>query len=256
MKSTLKTWTTLGLATALAGGTLTGCSGEAGEGGEGEAGESAIAGEAGEGETGEGEGGESGANMGELSLPQRVAFMAGHVEAGLALYRAGDAKAAAPHLLHPVSETHADERAGLDALGFDPSLFQTVSQALEEGKPASDIEPQLKAAEANLAEVRNKAGGDPKETIAFLMDTLAAEYKVAVTGGKVSDPGEYQDAYGFAVVAKDLAGELQEDATTKVEGEIDELIALFPSAGPIPPDQPAPVGQVSALASRVTLSLP
>ena len=59
MKVTTKTWTTLGLATALASAGLAGCAGEAGEGaGEGEGGEAAQTGEAGEsGESGEGEGG-------------------------------------------------------------------------------------------------------------------------------------------------------------------------------------------------------
>ena len=57
MKSNLKVWTGLGLATALVGAGLTGCAGESGENGEG--GESAIAGEAGEGE-GEDESAEEG----------------------------------------------------------------------------------------------------------------------------------------------------------------------------------------------------
>ncbi|MEO9462456.1 MAG: hypothetical protein ABJ242_06940 [Marinomonas sp.] len=269
VKTTLKTWTTLGLAGALMGGTLAGCSsggenGESGEEGSAVAGEAGEAGEAGAdtqaaagGEAGEGgESGEAGESASSLPLQQRLAFMAGHVEAGLALYRAGDAKAAAPHLMHPVSETHADERAGLDELGFDASVFEAVSAALEEGKPAADIEPQLKAAEDNLAAVREKAGGDASELITFLMDTVTAEYSVAVKDGKVTDPGEYQDAYGFAVVAKDLASGLEGDASAKVSGELDQLIAMLPAGGPIPPADPAPVGQVSAMASRVTFSLP
>ena len=260
MKSTLKTWTKLGLATALAGGTLAACSG-GGEGGEGEGGESAVtgeagSGEAGEGEGGEGEGGEAGTAAGALPLPQRLAFMTGHVEAGLALYRAGDAASAAPHLLHPVSETHADERAGLDELGFDASLFETVSKALEEGKPAAEVEPQLAAAEANLAAMRAKAGGDPAEVIAFLMEMVAAEYAAGVSDGAVSDPAEYQDAFGFAIAAKDIAAGIDGDAGAKVNAELDQLIAMFPTGGPIAPSEPAPAGQVSALASRVTLALP
>lgn len=50
--------------------------------------------------------------------------MSGQVAAGIALYRAGESEAAAPHLLHPVSETHADERAGLAELGFDAAPFE------------------------------------------------------------------------------------------------------------------------------------
>ena len=192
MKVELKTWTGLGLATALVGAGLAGCSGEAGEGGE--AGEAAMVGEAGEGgETGEGgeggEGGESGASgdVGALPVEQRLAFMSGHVAAGLALYRAGESEAAAPHLLHPVSETHAAERAGLDAIGFDPAPFRAVSDALEAGRPASEIEPLLAAAEANLDNMRAAAPGDPADQIRFLMETAMEEYGVGVKDGKVTD---------------------------------------------------------------------
>ena len=51
---------------------------------------------------GEGEGGEGGsANMETLPIENRLAFMRGHVEAGLALYRAGAPEEAGKHLLHP-----------------------------------------------------------------------------------------------------------------------------------------------------------
>ncbi|MEM8935088.1 MAG: hypothetical protein AAGC77_01615 [Pseudomonadota bacterium] len=273
MKTTVKRWASLGLGTAFLGTGLVAC-GPAGQGddgaapasethseeshdghshddhshGEGEGGE----GEGGEG--GEGEGGEAGPDMETLALPERLAFMAGHVEAGLALYRAGEPEMAAPHLLHPVSETHEAERAGLDALGFDASLFEAVSKALEEGRPAEEIEPQLAAAEANLASVAEKAGGDPAETIRFLMDTLVAEYTIAITDGVVTDANEYQDAYGFAIVARDRVA-LMESPDPALLPEIEMLIGLWPEA-PIPPETPSPVGQVTAQASKVVLALP
>lgn len=279
----LKKWATLGVSTALLGASLTACSasdssdapkseataetGEQGEGeaseagaGEGgEAGEVASTGEAGdsgegEGGEGEGEGGEAGAAIETLPLPNRLAFMTGHVKAGLAVYRAGDPDAAAPHLLHPVSETHEGERAGLDALGFDSSLFEAVSKALEEGRPASEIEPQLAAAETNLLAVAEAAGGDQIEIIQYLMDVIVEEYTIAITDGAVSDPGEYQDAWGFAVVARERAVALGGDNAALL-AEIDDLIALWPEA-PIPPSDPTPVAQVIAQTSRVALALP
>ena len=74
--------------------------------------------------------------MQKLAVEKRVAFMSGHVVAGLTLYRAGAPEQVAKHLLHPVSETHAAERAGIDALGFKADTFEAVSKALDEGKPA------------------------------------------------------------------------------------------------------------------------
>ncbi|MEQ9316831.1 MAG: hypothetical protein RLN72_13335, partial [Henriciella sp.] len=169
----------LGLTAALLSTTsLAACGGEAGEAGEGseteiagEAGESASV--AGEGEGGEGEGGEGGAAHTPETLPiqNRLAFMRGHVEAGLALYRAGASDQAAKHLLHPVSETHAAEREGLDAMGFDGALFVSISDALEAGTASSEIEADLVRAEDNLSTLADTVGGSSKDILNFLLDT-------------------------------------------------------------------------------------
>ncbi len=226
--------------------------GEKGEGerGEGEKGE----GESGEGESGEGEAGESGHSVDAMPLAHRLAFMTGHVKAGLALYRAGEAEAAAPHLKHPVSETHKAERKGLKKLGFEKKAFLKVSKALKAGKPASDVEPLLAAAEANLAAVSEEAGGDDYDVIRFLMSAIVEEYSIAVTDGVISDANEYQDAYGFAVVARERAEKL-DVPNPDIIAALDDLIGLW-SDGPVPVDEPAPVGQVVAQTSRVELEMP
>ncbi|MEN7343981.1 MAG: hypothetical protein AAAFM81_13605, partial [Pseudomonadota bacterium] len=111
-----------------------------------------------------------------MTRPERLAFMSGHVKAGLALYRAGEPEMAAPHLLHPVSETHAAEREGLAELGFEPALFESVSEALEAGTQAAAIAADLDAAEAHLRLLAERAGGDPSDIIKFLMATVSEEY--------------------------------------------------------------------------------
>lgn len=193
--------------------------------------------------------------MTALPIENRLAFMTGHVEAGFALYRAGEPEMAAPHLLHPVSEIHATERAGLEELGFEATLFETVSEALEQGRPAAEIEEQLDAAQANLRAVRERAGGDPGELIRFLMAMVVEEYAIAITDGGVSDPGEYQDAYGFSVVARELVESLDEDTAPAVAREIDALLALWPSEAPIPPGDPASIAAVATQVARVTSAL-
>jgi len=184
-----------------------------------------------------------------LPLPLRLAFMTGHVEAGLALYRAGEPEMAAPHLLHPVSETHASEREGLDAYGFDATLFEDVSIALDQGRPASEIEPQLTAAEENLALIATRADGDTRQIVNFLLDKIVEEYEIAVTDGVISDPGEYQDAYGFAIVARDRLATKHAANDTVMSG-MSDLINLWPDA-PIPPAEPASVDEVEAKVARV-----
>lgn len=262
MPGRIKRWRKLGLAGALMGGTsLAACAPQADMAPEAEdlvaaQGQASAMAHGGEGEGEGGEAGETGHDMEALPLPKRLAFMSGHVAAGLSLYRAGEPEMAAPHLLHPVSETHEAERAGLDELGFDAAVFEAVSAALETGRPADEIEPQLAAAEANLAMLAEKAGGDPADIIRYLMDTIVEEYAIAITDGTVSDPGEYQDAFGFAVVARERAAALPEADAADVIAEIDALLALWPDDAPIPPDDPTPVGQVIAATSKVALALP
>lgn len=199
----------------------------------------------------EGHGGHHGET---LARPFRLAFMSGHVQAGLALYRAGEPGMAAPHLQHPVSETHAAEREGLDALGFQPEVFVSVSKALEEGKPASEIEPQLRAAEENLLMMAEKAGGDPEEIIGYLLDVVVEEYSVGVKDGKIVEAGEFQDAFGFVVVALQRTESLPADKVKPVQAKLQALLSLWKS-GPLPVDDPATAEEVKAsvAAARQTL---
>ncbi len=194
--------------------------------------------------------------MDRLPIENRLAFMRGHVEAGLALYRAGEPDMAAPHLLHPVSETHQAERKGLDSLGFQGELFETVSKALESGQPASEIEPQLRAAEANLKLVSQKAGGDPVSIIRFLMETVIAEYSVAITDNRVSDPGEYQDAYGFTIVAMEQAATLKSPHKETTLAALNTLLGFWPESAPIPPQNPKSIDAVTAQVETVLSVLP
>ena len=180
--------------------------------------------------------------------------MSGHVEAGLALYRAGETEMAAKHLLHPVSETHIEERAGLEELGFDQALYETVSAALDADQPAAEIEPQLAAAEANLAAISERAGGDTVETIEFLLKTIIDEYRIGVPADAIVDAGEYQDAYGFAVVARKHATSFEGAAGLNVREQLDNLIDLWPN-GPVPVDTPPAASVIIAQVSEVQLEL-
>ena len=193
--------------------------------------------------------------IGQLPIEKRVAFMSGHVQAGIALYRAGAPDQAAPHLLHPVSETHQAERAGIDALGFDQSIFISVSEALEAGKPASEIEAQLKAAEANLAKLQRKAGGDPAEIIRFLMDTVVEEYAIGVNKGEITDPGEYQDAYGFTIIAVRLAKRMDNPKNKELRQALARLKNTWPKTGPLADSKPKSVPAVKKRVAEVLAQL-
>jgi len=184
-----------------------------------------------------------------LSVEKRVAFMSGHVEAGFALYRAKAPDQASQHLLHPVSETHQAERKGIDALGFKAAVFEAVSKALQEGRAAAEIEPMLKECEENMALMQKSAGGDSREIIAYLMDTVEEEYAIGVKAGAITDPGEYQDAYGFTVVAHKIAKSI--NGAEKLVGAIEALYATWPKGGPLANSTPAKVEDVLALTKKV-----
>ena len=265
MTYTPKRWIGLGLSAALLGSTaLAACGGPGSEPVKADppapklAGAPAsMAGEGGEGGEGGGEGGASAghADMQTLPVDRRIAFMSGHVAAGLALYRAGAPDQAAPHLLHPVSETHAAERAGIDALGFDAAIFENVSAALDEGKSAAEIAPQLDAAEANISLLQENANADPVGQIDFLMDTCIDEYKIGVVNGVIDNAGEYQDAYGFSVVARDIAKRLGTPESEPLVMELELLVRMWPANGPLADSTPAPVSEIAAQVSRVKLEL-
>lgn len=195
-----------------------------------------------------------GHDMHTLALPLRLAFMTGHVKAGLALYRAGELQMAAPHLLHPVSETHQKEREGIDKMGFNGGLFERVSVALEAKKSATDIEPLLSAAEENLALVANRAGGNTVEIIQFLLETTVEEYTIAITNGVITDLGEYQDAFGFVQVAIDQSGNLPSPLNNKVMAGLQSLATLW-SKGPLPVEVPTAITEVNSAVAQVAALL-
>ena len=58
-------------------------------------------------------------DMNDLDQSLRIVLMMGHVAAGMELYRQGELAMAAPHLLHPISETHKKEREGFHRTNYE-----------------------------------------------------------------------------------------------------------------------------------------
>ncbi len=193
--------------------------------------------------------------MQSLSVDQRLALMSGHAAAGLALYRAGAANEAAHHLMHLGAGAKADEVAGFDALGFKPELFKQISTELEAGKQAVEIEPLLVEAETHLAEMRRAAGGNPKALVEFLMKNLATEYDSGVDNSVIVNLGDYQDAYGYALVARDIAAAQDPAMFGALRLELDLLVLMWPGKGPLSTSLPPPEFQMAEQLARVKLAL-
>jgi hypothetical protein len=192
--------------------------------------------------------------MNGLPLEFRLAFMTGYVKAGLALYRLSELEMTAPHLLHPVSETHEHERMGLEKFGFDSTPFLKVSEALKANKAAKDIEPLLRQADTNLYDVALRFGGDSSEIINFLLGTIIEEYSIAIGGDKITDIGEYQDAYGFQVVAQSYTAALSDNNRDLVASVLTDLATLWLD-GPLPVQNPTSVNDMQTAVEAIIKNL-
>lgn len=285
MNSTLKLWTQLGLGTALAGGLLAACGGEAGgEGASGEAGAATSAATAGEGEGGAGEG-ESGAAVATPSGGEgeggvatadaakdpvaygiALAVAEAHVTAARDAYAAGKKEAAGEMFAHPVSEVLLDMDPAFAALGVKDMkpLFTAASDAALAGKPAAEVN---KAYDAIIAALRAAAGKAPKSdasaarvsalVIADMIERSATMYRQLP---KNAEYEPYLDGYGFSRVA--MSAFATSGAGIKAENpalyaSMTEALALLKQAYPgaaRPAKLPAEPGALSGASAKVMLA--
>jgi hypothetical protein len=284
MNSTLKLWTQLGLGTALAGGLLAACGGEAG--GEGAAGgeagaaptAAATAGEGeggagGEGEAavgagGEGEGGVATADAATDPVAYGIALAVAeaHVVAARDAYAAGKKDAAAEMFAHPVSEVLLDMDPAFATLGVKDvkPLFTAASEAALAGKPAAEVN---KAYDAIIAALRAAAAKAPKSdasaakvsaaVIADMVERASAMYR-QLPGNDAYEP--YLDGYGFARVAASSfasSGAAIKAENANLHARITEALGLLAKAYPgaaRPAKLPSEPGALSGASAKVMLA--
>ena len=281
MNNTLKTWTQLGLGTALAGGLLAACGGEAGgEGGGARAGgESAAA--AGEGEAGaggegggavgaggEGEGGVATADAAKDPVAYGIALAVAeaHVVAARDAYAAGKKDAAGEMFAHPVSEVLLDMDPAFAQLGVADMkpLFTAASDAALAGKPVAEVN---KAHDAIIAALRSAAAKAPETdasaarvatgVTADMIERASAMYRQLATNDAYEP---YLDGYGFAQVAGSAFA--ANSAAIKAENpaahaRIAEALALLKQAYPgaaRPAKLPVEAGALSGASAKVILA--
>ena len=281
MKSNLKVWTGLGLATALVGAGLAGCAGEAGEGAEGEGStDAAIAGEGGEGEGGEGEGGEGegGEGDGGVSISDAssdpvvygsaLAIVEAHAIAARDAYAAGEIEAAAEMFGHPVSEVLADMDPVFEQLGVEDfkSEMNEASAAALESDNAEGVEEAYQAILTALSAAAEKAptsdlsqGAVAAGVVADQIDRATSMYSQAA-GTDIYEP--YLDGYGFYKAAdsafkRDGAAiaTYNSGLHSDIEAALSLLAAAYPGAER-PEALDAEQGKLLGASSKVNLGLP
>ena len=242
-----KLWTGVSVAILLA---TAACGGEGGEAGQpDEAGPAAAVGEGGEGGAEGGAGvGEAGARSAYAAVPaeSRAALRLAHLKGFLLIaQKQGDGPAAAAALVgQGITEVYDAQPGAFKSVGLDEAPLR---KAAESGAPA-DITAALNAIEAAEA----KAKGDAAAVVKGMVNISAGLYQGVVAEGAV-DPIEYQHAMGAALAAQEVASDANDARITAAKADLDRLVAMFPA--PSAPEQPTPVGQVSAQASRVELAL-
>ena len=282
MNSTIKLWTHLGLGTALAGGMLTACGGEAGEGAATEAaapGEAGVA--AGEGEGGagaEGEGGEAAGGEGEggvavgdaatdpVAYGIALAVTEAHVVAARDAYTAGKKEAAAEMFAHPASEVLVEMDPVFAKLGvadFKPLLAE-ASVAASEGKSIAEVG---KAYDKIIAALRGAAGKAPDSAasdaevalgvIADQIERASAMYRIIAKDDRYEP---YLDGYGFAKVAESAfasSGAAIKTDNPAAHARVTEALGVLKQAYPAATRPASPgveQGALSAASSKVMLA--
>lgn len=280
MNSTLKLWTQLGLGTALAGGMLAACGGEAG--GEAAAvasGESGAAGGEGEGGTGPGEGGATpagGEGEGGVAVADAatdpvaygiaLAVTEAHVVAARDAFAAGKNDAAAEMFAHPASEVLVEMDPVFAKLGvkdFKP-LLTDASVAVSDGKSAAEVAKRYDAIIAALRAAATKApagnASDAKVAAGIIADQIERASAMYRLIAKDASYEPYLDGYGFARVAESAfarnAKAIKAD-NPDLHARMNEALVVLKQAYPAA-TRPAKLaleqGAVSAASSKVMLA--
>lgn len=167
--------------------------------------------------------------------------MRGHLQAGVALYRAGETAQAITHMKHPKDELYANLVPAFTARGYAgfASELEDLSAAVQSGASAADVDARLEAARAGIDGAISAAGASSRdEMLAFsaVVRTAGEEFDIGVKDGAIVNIHEYQDAYGFMTTVSDrlaamTAPELQ-DAVDKLRAQTDIALAVAPTATP------------------------
>lgn len=150
----------------------------------------------------------------DVALLTGLAFMEGHIRAGLALYEEGDFAAAKTHMGHPIEEKYEAVEAQLERSGHGV-LEEQIAALAAATEDQADL-TEVKALFSNVRETMEAVRADhsAEQQVASLIGLTriaGAEYTAAVADdGSVSDLHEYQDSWGFLRVVETEATQMAE----------------------------------------------
>ncbi|HRE42855.1 MAG TPA: hypothetical protein PKY87_02670 [Terricaulis sp.] len=134
----------------------------------------------------------------------QLMLIRGHLQAGAALYAAGEAAMAATHMKHPEDELYAQLKPALPAWGATDfaGALQALAASVEGRAAPSQVEADLANVRAAIDAAADASNPSARELLlasAATLRTAADEFDIALTDSAVTDIHEYQDAYGFMI---------------------------------------------------------
>jgi hypothetical protein len=196
----------------------------------------------------------------------------GHHLVATELAQRGDYEGAMIHAHHPIDEIMAlvtqevAERAtdGEEHVAaLDEQTQATADAALSEDADAlADAAGETRGTIVETADALPGGGTDAfvGSVIAELLGVAGHEYEEAVQDGELGLLVEYQDAYGFATVARELYEEIVAAVESAAPGEAAEIEEAFDTLtealpGPVPPRQLADTEDIEGAAASIAHEL-
>ena len=171
----------------------------------------------------------------DVTFGEHIAQIRGHHLAASELYADGDTKGASTHTGHPIDEllsavrTEVAEHDDAVAERLEPAL-RAPADAVADGAGFAEVAETIGKAEVVLVDAETAVVGDKLATsayrgsvIAALLSTVGHEYEEAVRDGKLVLEAEYQDAYAFATVAREMYDEIAADVREAGAEEAEEI---------------------------------
>lgn len=204
----------------------------------------------------------------DVAYLSRLGLIRGHLRVGMQLYRDGELMHAKSHMKHPGDELYAALEGVFAARGSEgfADELEALAAAVENEAAQADVDAAyesllagIASAEMQVADGLDTDAAAQGAIIVNLLETAAEEYGIGVSAdGEVTDVHEYQDAYGFTLVAGDRADAVESRVATRsdhavlqtIVEEIEGLERLWPELVPDATIDAAP-SELEAAVARI-----
>jgi hypothetical protein len=87
------------------------------------------------------------------------------------------------------------------------------------------------------------------------MEKVVEEYNEGVRDGEIVKAGEYQDAFGFSVVALKMSKRVKSERSDQLILEATKLVAMWPEIGPLADSKPESLKDILEQTNKILENL-